>query len=110
MTSAVEISPKAATPWERLGWFSALVALCYAPVLFSLVKDWEKDADMGHGFFVPVISAYIIWQNRHELLLMKARPNPWGLIVVLIGAAQLLVGTLGVELFTTRVAFVITVI
>jgi exosortase len=41
---------------------------------------------------------------------MKPRPNPWGLILVAGGALQLIVATLGVELFLARTAFIITLI
>jgi exosortase len=41
---------------------------------------------------------------------MTPRPNWWGLILVLAGALQLIVATLGVELFLARTAFIITVI
>ena len=95
---------------RKFAWFALLVAVCYAPVLAALVHYWYTDPDMGHAFFVPVISGYIVWQNRHELLAMKPRPSWWGVPLVLWGALQVVVGTLGVELFTERVAFVITVI
>jgi exosortase len=107
----------AATPFatkeditRRLAWFSILVAICYAPVLIKLIANWYIDSDMGHGFFVPLIAGYIIWQQKDELMAMKPRPSWWGLPLVLWGGAQLIVGTLGVELFTERVAFVITVV
>jgi len=91
-------------------WFAALVLGCYAPVLYSLANNWADDPDMGHGFFVPVIAGYIIWQQREALLAMTPRPNWWGLILVVAGGLQLIVATLGVELFLARTAFVITVI
>src|SRR5687768_12751209 len=108
MTTAVGSHPKTSTSWVTLGWFGLLVAICYAPVIISLAADWSKDPDMGHGFFVPVISAYIVWQKRDELMAMKPQPNWWGLPIVVWGGAQVILGTLGVELFTARVAFVIT--
>ena len=37
-------------PWAALGWFAALLVLCYAPVLQRLVQQWSTDEDMGHGF------------------------------------------------------------
>ena len=40
-------------------WFFSLLVLCYAPVLWRLVNQWNNDDDMGHGFFVPVIAGYI---------------------------------------------------
>jgi exosortase len=65
---------------------------------------------MGHGFFVPVIAGYIIWLKRSELLAIRPQPNWWGLAVVVLGGAQLIVGTLGVELFLARTSFVIVLI
>lgn len=97
-------------PWAKVAWFGALIFICYAPILYSLCMQWSTDDDMGHGFFVPLISAVIVWQRRNELMAIKPKPNWWGLPIVLLGAAQMLIATLGVELFTSRVAFVITLI
>jgi exosortase len=108
MTADPALSPK--IPWAPLAWFTVLVLACDAPVVVPLVRQWAWDDDMGHGFFVPVIAAYIAWQRRHELLAITAKPNWWGLVVALWGCLQVVVGTLGVELFTARTAVVITVI
>jgi exosortase len=91
-------------------WFAALLIGCYAPVLYSLATNWVIDPDMGHGFFVPLISGYIVWQQRDEILAMTPRPNWWGMVLVVIGAMQLIVATLGVELFLARTAFIITLV
>jgi len=80
------------------------------PIIRSLVRQWIDDPDMGHGFFVPAVSAYIVWQRREEILAITPRPNWWGLLVVLFGSVQAMVGTLGVELFTSRSAMVVTLI
>jgi exosortase len=101
---------KAQLPWAQIAWFGALALVCYAPVLARLVRQWATDDDMSHGFFVPLIAAFIVWQRREELAAIKPRPNWWGLVVVLYGAFQLLVATLGAELSMARAAFVITLI
>lgn len=95
-------------PWAPIGWFGGLLLLCYYPVLVRLVQDWSRDDDMGHGFFVPVVAGYIIWQKREQLALLPLKPSWWGLGLVLLGAAQLMVATLGVELFLARTAFLVT--
>jgi exosortase len=97
-------------PWGKIAWFGLLTMACYAPVLRSLANQWASNPDMGHGFFVPVIAGYIVWQQRNELLAIKPQPNWWGLAVVILGGVQLIVGTLGVELFLARTSFVIVVI
>lgn len=90
-------------------WFAGLAVLLYLPVLARLVAQWESDEDMSHGFFVPAIAAYIVWQKRAELAAMELRPNWLGLLVVIYSGIQLLVATLGVELFLGRTAFVIAI-
>lgn len=97
-------------PWAQIAWFGVLALACYAPVLSRLVRQWSTDDDMSHGFFVPLISAFIVWQRREELMAIKPRPNWWGLAVVFYGAFQLLMATLGAELSLARSAFVITLI
>ena len=41
---------------------------------------------------------------------MKPHPNLWGLLVIALGGIQLLIATLGAELFTARMSFVVTII
>jgi exosortase len=93
-------------PWTLLIWFLGLLILCYAPVLWRLVQQWNNDEDMGHGFFVPVIAAYIAWQKRDALFAQKLKPNYLGLAIVGFAAFQLWIGTLGAELFLARTAFI----
>src|SRR5579863_3920795 len=96
--------------WLAVAWLGALLLISYAPVLWRLVRQWDADPDMGHGFFVPVVAGFIVWQNRRELLALTPSPNWWGLVVVLYGALQLYIATLGAELFLARTAFVISII
>jgi exosortase len=97
-------------PWTWIAWFGVLLIAIYAPVLSRLVQQWETDEDMGHGFFVPVIAAYIAWQKRGELAAITPKSNLFGLIIVVGAALQLFVATLGAELFLARTAFVFSVI
>jgi exosortase len=96
--------------WKDLApvlWIGLLLMAGYVPVLTGLVEDWMNDEDMGHGFFVPPLAAYIAWTKRTEL--RPARRNWLGLAVVLLSMIQLWVATLGAELFLARSAFVIAV-
>jgi exosortase len=110
MTAATDTVRKSQLPWGLIAWFGLLTLACYAPVLGALVRQWSSDPDMGHGFFVPVIAGYIVWQKRNELLAIEPQPNWWGLAVVIVGGVQLMIGTLGVELFLARTSFVIVLI
>jgi exosortase len=96
--------------WFAAGWFAALLLVSYAPILLRLARQWYDDQDMGHGFFVPLIAGYIAWLKRDELLSEAPSPSWWGLAVVLYGAFQLFIATLGAELFLARTAFIISLV
>ncbi|MBA3975856.1 MAG: exosortase [Candidatus Solibacter sp.] len=95
-------------PWVHLAWFGALLAACYAPVLMRLGNDWIIDEDMGHGFFVPAVALYIAWLKKDEILGGSYKAFPLGLVVVALGGLQLMAATLGVELFLSRTAFIVS--
>ena len=110
MTPVLEIPSKNKLPWAGIAWFGVLLIACYAPVLRALVRQWNNDPDMGHAFFVPLIAGFIVWQRREELAAIRPEPNWWGLLVVGWGGLQLVFATLGAELFTARMSFVVTLI
>jgi exosortase len=101
---------EAPLPWKQFLWFGALLIACYGPILYWLVRQWATDEDMGHGFFAPLIAGYIVWQRRAELSRMKPEPSNWGLLVILWSATQLMLGTLGAEIFLARTSFLIALV
>ena len=109
-TTPDEKRTSAAIPWAGIAWFAALLIVCYAPVMARLVRQWNNDEDMGHGFFVPVLAAYIAWLKREEVFSRKIEPNWWGLLLIVYAGLQLCAATLGAELFLARTAIVLSVI
>jgi len=112
--TSAEVHPVERRPavfsWQILLWFGVLLGLAYGPVLYRLAKQWMDDPDMGHGLFVPLVAGYIVWQRREQLLAIPVVANWWGLALVLWGAIQLMVATLGAELFLARTAFWISLV
>ena len=94
--------------WPGLLLVAVLIAL-YAPVLKILVRQWYNDADYSHGFLVPLMSLYLIWQRREKLSQIARRPSPWGMLVVLLSVGLLFLGSLGAELFLTRISMLGTI-
>lgn len=103
-----EVSEARRFPWLVIGWIGLLLVLLYFPVLRNMVLDWYHDDNMGHGFFVPFVSAWIIWQQRAKLLATAYWPNFWGLAIVLLGGLLLVAGTFAVEQTVMRGSFLIS--
>src|ERR1700748_1775851 len=84
-------------PWIVIGWFAILFAAVYYGTLSHLVWVWSNDEDMGHGYFVPLVAGYIVWQRRREILALDLKPSWWGVGVILYGIVQSYIGTIGAE-------------
>ncbi len=55
------------------------------PIAFALwSSQWGSD-DYSHGFFVPIISLFLIWQRRHRVSRAGIRPSWCGPGIVLVG-------------------------
>lgn len=86
----------------------ALLLVFYAPVLYGLTFDWYDDPNYSHGFLVPLVSAFLLWQKRKELLSAVSEVDYRGLILVIGGQLLFLVANGAAEYFTLRLSFIIT--
>ncbi len=88
--------------WLQPAILAVLIGFLYGHVLLLLVRDWVRDDNYSHGFFVPLFSAYVLWQRRRRLSEIPVAPLWQGLWIILGALATLIVGTLGAELFLSR--------
>jgi exosortase len=86
---------------------AGLLFWLYHSILTQLVGQWWSDPNFSHGFFVPLFSAFVIWQERSRLASLGLRPSWWGLGFVGFGLCVLIVGQMGAELFLSRLSMLI---
>ena len=104
------VQASAEIPWVALAWFTTLLVAVFFPILKALVEQWMTDEDVSHGFFVPLVALYIVWQRRDKILALEYKPAWWGLAVMAWGVLQAYLGTLAAELFLQRTSFLITLV
>ena len=80
--------------------------LLYGAVVRHLVHDWTRDENYSHGFLIVPLALYFVWERRRRLAALRTEPNNLGLVIVFGSLAVLLAGTLGAELFLTRVSLI----
>ncbi len=78
--------------------------LLYRDVLVKLVHDWLTDDNYSHGILIVPIALYLVWERRARLLGATPKPSALGLVIVLGSILVLTAGTLGAELFLTRIS------
>jgi exosortase len=84
----------------------AALGLLYVPVLVRLARDWLTDDNYSHGVLILPLAVYFVWERRARLMAATARPTGAGLAVIVGGLGLLMAGTLGAELFLTRVSLI----
>ena len=96
--------------WPSLWQVALLTGLLlwvYSPTLIHLVEQWWNDPNFSHGFFVPLFSAFVIWQERSRLARLSVRPSWAGLLPLGFGLSVLIVGQMGAELFLSRISLLV---
>lgn len=88
------------------GTLALLVAL-YWKIVPSMVLQWQQDENYSHGFLVPVIAGYFLWQRWPDLKERLVKPSNLGLVVIILGLLQLLVSWLGSEYFNMRSSLIV---
>lgn len=87
-------------------YFSAFAVLYY-PYIATMVEDWGVNDNYSHGYFIPVISGYLLYEMRDRLQKIKPSPTNWGLILLILGLLQAIVSKIGSEYFLQRTSIII---
>jgi exosortase len=94
-------------PWWQAALLVVLIAWLYTSILYHLVGQWWQDPNFSHGFFVPLFSAFVLWQDRSRLARLPMTPSSWGLLIVIGALFVLVLGVMGAELFLSRVSLLL---
>jgi len=109
---ALPPAPKSAPelPLTAIAWFLVLLIVLFLPVLQPMVSEWINDENMGHALFVPLVAGYIVWLDRERILATPSKPCWPGVLVIMWGFCQMMLGFLGADFFIARTAFVISIV
>jgi exosortase len=98
----VSPNPRKEISWLQLAVVAALLLWLYGPTLAHLIVQWWHDPNFSHGFFVPLFSGFVVWQERDRLARIPILPSWSGLALLGVGLCVFIVGQLGAELFLAR--------
>ena len=110
--AAVRLQPEAAPafPWAPVAWFSALLIFVFFRVLSTMVWEWGALEEMGHGFFVPLVAGYVVWNDRERILRQQVKRCYPAILLIFWAGIQMALGYLGADFFVARTAFLLALI
>lgn len=84
-----------------------MVIFLYQEVIWGMGSDWNNNPDYSHGFLVPFLSVYFIWERWDDLTKETPSPSAWGIGLLLLGLLSLVVGLVGAELYVQRASLIV---
>lgn len=90
---------------------TTFTVLAYIPTIIWMIDRWNsKDSYYSHGFLVPFVSAFIIWQMRGNLAKSKIKPSSLGWVFFACGIFIHLVSALWRVYFSSGFSMILVII
>jgi len=93
--------------WLGAGLACALLALLFHDALSVMVEWWAEKPEYSHGFILPLIAAFFVWQRSGELQSLAWRGSWAGVSIVILGLAAYVAGELSALYVIVQYAFLV---
>ena len=94
--------------WGMLGLTFFLLVFIHYDALSLMVKWWENREEYGHGFLIPFITVFLIWQKKDQLEKIEFNNSWLGVVLVVFGLFLFYAGELSAIYTVIQYAFLIT--
>lgn len=93
----------------KFGTIIASLLVLYVPVIRMLIYDWIHLDDFSHGFLIPLVSFYFVYERRKQMTALPPAGKWVGLGWVILGVMLLLLGKLASEWFTMEFSLLVVI-
>ena len=76
-----------------MGLFVLVFAVVFFQTWQSLIHAWSSSDDYSHGFLIPFVTGFFIWQKREELKKVNMEYSRWGIVLIVVAMLIHLLGT-----------------
>jgi len=95
---------------ELLG-IGALLLVAFWPILVSMYGSWfDEGAYMEHGILVVPAAVYMAWTKKNTLKNITRSPSTWGVVLLLWGALQAILGITAQWVWVARMSFLVSLV
>lgn len=99
-----------AISFALMGTVLLAIFVLYFPYLQKLFADWGTDDNYSHGYFIPAITAYMIYALRKDLARIPLNPSSSGIFLILFGLMILIIAKIGSEFFLQRFSLIVVLL
>ena len=110
----MESSVKRQIIWKEPVWMWAfllgllgLLGIIFYDGLSATVRAWSRE-EYSHGYMIPLVAAFLIWQKKDQLELVRFSDSWTGAVIVLLGIGLYFMGELSTLYIIIQYAFLVT--
>ncbi|HSB95461.1 MAG TPA: VPLPA-CTERM-specific exosortase XrtD [Spongiibacteraceae bacterium] len=109
------LQPSMATQQSQPGaiwlWGLLIAAVVVLVIIFrqslALMVEWWDTPEYSHGYMIPLVAFFLLWQRLNKLPAATERGSWWGVILVIAGLAAFLLGELSAIYTVIQYGFLI---
>lgn len=103
--STSRAAPRVRLAWDE--WLALFLGACaLAPTVPELVREWIDRPEYSHGFLMPLVFAWVVWERREKLARLPRRDSVAGWALVVASLLLLLLGEMKLSFFLKPIAAV----
>ena len=96
-------------------WIFGAIALALlvwgnADSLTNLISRWDNEEEYSHGYLIPLVSGFFIWQKRDEFQEHKFKPAWFGLIILVISLLLFVMGEVTALYALGQISFIVALL
>ncbi|ODB89579.1 VPLPA-CTERM-specific exosortase XrtD [Candidatus Thiodiazotropha endoloripes] len=96
--------------WAMLAITTLLLVYGFWNGITDMLGRWASKEEYGYAYFLPFITAYLIWQRRDRLVITNFKPSWLGVGSILIAGFLFFMGEIATTSTLVQYAFVLSVI
>src|ERR1043166_4258147 len=112
MRAATELRPaarrEARWSWTLIAAAAALLLAVFYDGVRVMAEWWAGNPEYSHGFALPLVAAFLIWQKRRRLLQERFAGSWAGFAILVAGLALYVAGELSTLYVLVQYGFVVS--
>ena len=85
-----------------------LLVYLYWNVGLGLIESWQKYEEYSHGYFLPFIAAYLVWQRKEQILDNdNFKPSWWGSVFAFLALVIFFLGVASHTIYVERISLIL---
>lgn len=100
---------------SRRGWLLPIImgvsiGFTFYDGIEAIIRQWHASEEYSHGYLIPLISGFLVWQKRDQLARLQFSGSWTGWLVCLAGIGLYFLGELSTLYIIIQYALIITLV